>query len=140
LIVHVLKLSWKDLQLDETRQAVKDLRDGPKSTFEGFLWAVSRFENFLGMKRAQIGDFLISEDLLIEYFEEFLFRLSNLNGQCVLDFGSFFPNISLIKKYISLRFGIKLGDCHELHLRIQAKTKTFVPTKKKVFTLSQLQD
>jgi hypothetical protein len=83
---------------------MKDLRNGLKSTFKGFLWAVSQFENFLGMKRAQIGNFLILENLLIEYFEEFLFRLSNPNGQCVLDFGSFFPNIFLIKKYIFFTF------------------------------------
>lgn len=138
LLVSVLKLSWNDLHLDQTKQAVVSLKHGPRSTLESFIWAASRFECFLGLKRGQEGDVVFSEGLLVEFFEEFLYRLSDQNGRCLLDVGSFFPQMSLVKKYVLLRYSVNVGDCKELNSKLKAKTKGYCPQKKRVFTPEQM--
>ena len=95
-------LEWKDFGFDESRKCVLDVLNGPASTRKSLLYAATRFENFLERKKRGGFDFVLGEALLIEYYEHFLYCLTNpRTNACVYEVGSFFPVMSLTKVYLS---------------------------------------
>jgi integrase len=105
---------------------------------ESFTWAVSRFECFCALKRGKGEEIILGESLICEFVDTFLCCLTRTDGSLVVDVGSYFPTVSMIKKYLYLRYSMKLPSCIELNAMLKVKTKSYQPQKKKVFTFEQL--
>ena len=101
-----------------------------------FLTAVSRFQYWLD----QQDDIIFSEKLILRYSEEFLYPLSGKNGDCILSFDSFFPEISHVKKFCLLAHGVELKEIRDVNALLREFEKKHKKKKAGVFTWEQLEN
>jgi hypothetical protein len=139
LILRVPKKQWFDFELDETNAQVQELMS-KKSTKDSFILAASRFLYWEAkLKRDNGGATLVyNEDLLMKYVTEFLYNLSGRDGFCILDLGSFFPELSHVKKFLVLKHGAELHHTTRLNQFLKGLEKKHVPRKSDVFNFNHL--
>jgi hypothetical protein len=115
--------------------AVQVLLKGNQKTLTGFLNANSRFYAFLSKHKSAN----IDEMLLIKYYEDFVYRLTNpATGNCVWGPGSFFNILSHAKRYLLLRYQVCFPT-KILSSMLKEATKTYRPKKSQIFTAEEIQ-
>ena len=83
-------------------------------------------------------DYMINEALLVEFYQKYLYVLSHRNGDCVYSLSSFFPVISLVKRYILCKYAIDFPETRQLNRILKGETAGYQPNKKNVFTLEEM--
>jgi hypothetical protein len=113
---------------------VKVLMEGNEKTFSAFLTCNSRFHVFLKQQK----NLRIDEALLIQYYEEFVFRLTHRDsGTCVWGPGSFFSVLSHAKRYLLLRYEICFPT-KVLSSMLKKAKKHHKPKKSLIFTSEEI--
>ena len=142
VILDIKKREFDDLGLDPTRQSVIDLKNGPKSTLDAFLFAASRFEAYLSWRKEKDSSLEItfSQATLMDFFDQFLRNLCEPGSLTpVIGPGSYWSVMSLVKRYIFLRYHVDLFDSKELNRHISIVTKSHKPKKRDIFTFAELE-
>ena len=134
LILEIEKVRWEDLELDETKMVVQEIKRDQNGK-NAFLRCVSRFFAF---KKSYSGEIVYNEALIENYVESFLYRLSDKDGICVLDRGSFFPEISHLKKYLSIKYGADMRSTPNLNLKLKHIANLHQPRKAPTFEASHI--
>ena len=80
-----------------------------------------------------------TEDLLIQYVEEYLDLLCDQNSWAVIGYGSLFPEISHVKKYLRIRFGVDLAQMRVLNCLLSRLAKDHKPQQAATFTAMQVE-
>jgi hypothetical protein len=110
--------------------------EGNEKTLKGFLTCNSRFHAFLKQQK----NLKINEALLIQYYEEFVFRLTNeKTGICVWGPGSFFCVLSHAKRYLLLRYEACFAT-KVLSSMLKTAKKNHRPKKSQIFTTQDITD
>ena len=98
LVVSLWSKDWDSFHFDSTRHSVQMVLNGPQATRKAFLTVASWFEDFLTKfykkNNEQEKDYVINEDLLIKFYQKYLFVLAHRNRDCVYSLSSFFPVLS----------------------------------------------
>lgn len=137
----IIKLEFSDLGLDESKQAVLDIRDGPVSTKRGFCLAASRFETFLKWRSQEIGEeTVIKNEILIEFFDTFILRHCKFGTQTpLLGPGSYWALASHVKTYILLKYFIQIPN-DDITRYLKKRTKYHKVKKRAIFDFQEIAD
>ena len=73
------------------------------------------------------------------YLSTFLKNLSGSDGYCLLDLSSLFPEMSHVKKFLSLKQGADFAKTPELNALLKYLGKQHTPKKAAVFATKQLE-
>ena len=79
-----------------------------------------------------------------DYFENYLIPMCDYVtdgvGHCILDWGSMFPQVSYVKRYINLVYYIDVGECKNLNRILKQHLKAYTAIKATVFQVKTLID
>ena len=134
IIARIPKKKWTDLGLDEGDARVQQVMRSAASK-DAFVRAVSRFLYW----DARQDKKLYNEKTLISYLSNFLYNLSGADSYCLLDLGSLFPEMSHVKKFLSLKHGADFAKTPELNALLKYLGKQHKPKKAAVFSTKQLE-
>jgi len=133
------KMNFSDLGLNESLQAVIDLRDDPESTRKGFCLSASHFETFLELVWEEEGKSVtINDARIIEFFDCFVLHHRGPKSQVpLLGPGSYWALCSHVKTYVLLKYGIKIGN-DEITCYLKKWTKYHKVEKWAVFEFDEI--
>ena len=80
-----------------------------------------------------------TEDLLIQNVEEYLDLLCDQNSWAVIGHGSLFPEISHVKKYLRIHYGVDLAQTRVLNCLLSRLAKDHKPQQAATFTAMQVE-